>query len=235
MSCKKSISGPYRATKLWNDAVRSFYNGMPVSRHWRGLRQYERCFTASEAVDWLHQHLQSNPNFSRSVSRDQTIKLLRKFVKAGLLEDVRGVTTRPEDFREGRDLYRFSSRSPLKALRTPGRTALAALDPNTPQADLGGSPLLRRYRSSLRQSVRCKRGADRDASPNTDAPAPKARPRRAASLHRGENAANERRAKADQGDRGGKDQGGMQECHLVARPPTVQETNQVWKEVLLDK
>lgn len=46
---------------------------------------------------------------------------------------------------------RFSSRSPLKALRTPGRTALAALDPNTPQADLGSSPLLRRYRSSLRQ------------------------------------------------------------------------------------
>lgn len=233
MSGKKSISGPYRATKLWNDAVRSFYNGMPVARHWRGLRQYERCFTATEAVDWLHQHLQTNPNFSRTVSRDQTIKLLRKFVKSGLLEDVRGGTTRPEDFREGRDLYRFSSRSPLKALRTPGRSALAALDPNTPQPDLGASPILKRHRSSIRQSVRCKRStAERDASPGDDAPRAKVRPRRAASLHRGENAVNERRDKEAQH---GTDQGGMQECHLVARPPTTEETNQVWREVVLDK
>ena len=46
---------------------------------------------------------------------------------------------------------RFSSRSPLKALRTPGRSALAPLDPNTPQPDLGASPILKRTRSSVRQ------------------------------------------------------------------------------------
>ncbi|MPC19616.1 DEP domain-containing protein 1A [Portunus trituberculatus] len=64
----------------------------------------------------------------------------------------------------------------------------------------------------------------RDASPGDDAPRPKVRPRRAASLHRGENAVNERRDKEAQR---GTDQGGMQECHLVARPPTTEETNQV--------
>ena len=61
----------------WNDTVRAFHNGMPVAKHWRGLRQYENCFTSAEAVDWLNGHLKSDPNFGPSVTKDQTVKLLR--------------------------------------------------------------------------------------------------------------------------------------------------------------
>ncbi|XP_042863645.1 DEP domain-containing protein 1A-like isoform X3 [Penaeus japonicus] len=232
MSAKKAISGPYRATKLWNDAVRSFYNGMPVSKHWRGLRQYERCFTASEAIDWLHNHLQSDPNFGSSVSRDQTTKLLRKFLKSGLIEDVRGNSVRPEDFKDSRELYRFSNRSPLKALRTPrtpGRVALASINPNTPSAkkenDEGASPILRkRHQGSGRESMRrtqtqAEAGRQRGGSIRT-----KILSKKAGSQPTGENAANEV-----------KDNGGMQECHLVAKQLSKTEVNEVWKHVLLGK
>lgn len=232
MSAKKAISGPYRATKLWNDAVRSFYNGMPVSKHWRGLRQYERCFTAAEAIDWLHNHLQSDPNFGSSVSRDQTTKLLRKFLKSGLIEDVRGNSVRPEDFKDSRELYRFSNRSPLKALRTPrtpGRVALAAINPNTPsakkEADEGASPVLRkRHQGSARESMRraqtqTEAGRQRGGSIRN-----KILAKKSGSQHSGENAANEV-----------KDSGGMQECHLVAKQLSKAEVNDVWKHVLLGK
>ncbi|XP_071533389.1 uncharacterized protein [Panulirus ornatus] len=231
MNGKQSISGPYRATKLWNDAVRSFYNGMPVSRHWRGLRQYDKCFTAIEAIDWLHNHLQNDPNFGNSVSRDQTIKLLRKFLKSGLIEDVRGSTARPDDFKDNRELYRFSNRSPLKALRTPrtpGRSVLGTLNSNTSNnrqnQDEGASPVLkRRSHGSVRESTKGIRSEDaereRGGSLRT-----KIKPRRVESLHSGENAVNEV-----------KDHGGMQECHLIAKQLSKAEINDVWKHVLLGK
>ena len=68
METPKPITGPYRATRLvsfllmltsfdsyiylvhsvsqWNEAIRTFNNGVPRKRHWRQLRQYENCFTA---------------------------------------------------------------------------------------------------------------------------------------------------------------------------------------------
>ncbi|XP_068240420.1 DEP domain-containing protein 1A-like isoform X2 [Palaemon carinicauda] len=203
MSGKKPsiLSGPYRATKLWNDAVRGFYNGMPVSRHWRGLRQYERCFTAAEAIDWLHVHLKNNPNFGSSVSREQTTKLLRKFVKAGLIEDVHGSSSHSENFKDNRDLYRFCNKSPLKALRTPrtpGRIALGTLSSNNPSyvdGNEGASPVLRKKWEN----------------------SPKIR-------KLDENVINE-----------AKDNGGMQNCHVVAKPLTKDETNNVWKWVFMER
>ncbi|CAL4063721.1 unnamed protein product, partial [Meganyctiphanes norvegica] len=230
MGAKKPISGPYRATKLWNDAVRSFYNGMPVSRHWRGLRQHDRCFTATEAVDWLHGHLQSDNNFGSSVTRDQTVKLLRKFLKSGLIEDVRGVSTRPEDFKDNRDLYRFSNRSPLKALRTPktpGRSALSNINSNSSnpsETDLGASPVLRKKadtsdekesKLSRQESVRPRLGSVR---------LKKVKRASSSQENQGDNTINE----CKEGD-------GMQECHLVGRCLSPPETEEVWKNVLLTR
>ncbi|KAK4307168.1 hypothetical protein Pmani_021048 [Petrolisthes manimaculis] len=220
MSGKKTISGPYRATKLWNDAVRSFYHGMPVGGHWRGLRHYDRCFTASEAIAWLHHHLRHDTNFGASVSRDQTTKLLRKFVKAGLIEDVRGSSyTHQEEFKDSKDLYRFSSRSPLKALRTPrtpGRPPLSSLHSNN-KCEEGASPMLsKRLPGSFRESIRSKsRAGPRDCK---------------------ENAANERKDLGNQecGSEG-ESQGQLQKCHLVAKTLTKEETNQVWRKVYLQQ
>ena len=50
---------------------------MPLGRHWRGLRQYDSCFTAIEGIDWMPEELRSNENFGADVSRENTVKLLR--------------------------------------------------------------------------------------------------------------------------------------------------------------
>lgn len=90
----------------WNEAIRIFNNGVPRKRHWRQLRQYENCFTAIEATSWLHTQLKANPNFGPNVTKDQVQQLLCKFLKAGVFEDVRGVESTPEHFKENSGLYR---------------------------------------------------------------------------------------------------------------------------------
>uniref|UniRef100_A0A6A7FU87 DEP domain-containing protein 1A-like n=1 Tax=Hirondellea gigas TaxID=1518452 RepID=A0A6A7FU87_9CRUS len=120
------ITGPYRATRLWNAAVRAFHGGMPVSRHRRGLRVYDDCFLGADAVTWLHKHLCGNPNFASSVSKEQTTSLLKKFLKCGLLEDAVSGSGSTGLFKD-RGLYRFSRLSPLRALRTPGRRSCSEL------------------------------------------------------------------------------------------------------------
>ncbi|XP_076034655.1 uncharacterized protein LOC143021201 isoform X2 [Oratosquilla oratoria] len=230
MSDKKPIVGPYRATKLWNDAVRSFYNGMPLSRHWRGLRQYDNCFTAADAIDWLHQHLRNDPNFGTSVSREQTIKLLRKFVKSGLIEEVKNNKSNVENFKDNRDLYRFSNRSPLKALRTPktpGRTALASVNKNIP--DYGSSPVLRRHVQGS-----SKTGDTSSSKPALGKLDAISFVRRSTRRYKGDNAIN-----TDKENKGkSKDKpevNNIPECHLVQRPLTQEEQEEVWKHVLIGK
>ncbi|XP_040195619.1 DEP domain-containing protein 1B [Rana temporaria] len=105
--------GPYRATKLWNETIELFRDGMPQKRHRVHFKIYEKCFTASEAVDWLHELLQCNQNFGPQVTRDQTIQLLNKFTKNHVIEDVKGRWGK-EDFEENNNLYRFPPTSPLK-------------------------------------------------------------------------------------------------------------------------
>ncbi|XP_063818919.1 DEP domain-containing protein 1B [Pseudophryne corroboree] len=105
--------GPYRATKLWNETIELFRAGMPQKRHRVHFKTYDRCFTASDAVDWLHELLQCNQNFGPEVTRSQTIQLLKKFQKNHVIEDVKG-RWGSEDFEDDNSLYRFPPTSPLK-------------------------------------------------------------------------------------------------------------------------
>ncbi|KAM9329060.1 DEP domain-containing protein 1B [Gastrophryne carolinensis] len=105
--------GPYRATKLWNETIELFRAGMPQRRHRVHFKIYEKCFTASEAADWLHELLQCNQNFGPEVTRAQTIQLLKKFQKNHVIEDVKGRWGK-EDFEDNGSLYRFPPTSPLK-------------------------------------------------------------------------------------------------------------------------
>ncbi|OCT58056.1 DEP domain-containing protein 1B isoform X1 [Xenopus laevis] len=105
--------GPYRATKLWNETIELFRAGMPQKRHRVHFKIYERCFTAIEAVDFLHELLQCNQNFGPEVTRTQTIQLLKKFQKNHVIEDVKGRWGK-EDFQDNGCLYRFPPTSPLK-------------------------------------------------------------------------------------------------------------------------
>ncbi|XP_054034532.1 DEP domain-containing protein 1B isoform X1 [Dryobates pubescens] len=105
--------GPYRATRLWNEIIELFRAGMPLRKHRCLFKSYERCFKASEAVDCLHELLGSNQNFGPEVTRSQTVKLLKKFLKNHVIEDIKGRWGK-EDFQDDGHLYRFPPSSPLK-------------------------------------------------------------------------------------------------------------------------
>ncbi|XP_072367163.1 DEP domain-containing protein 1A-like isoform X1 [Scyliorhinus torazame] len=107
--------GPYRATKLWNELIKLFRAGMPLRKHRLHLKKYTNCFTASEAVDWLHELLRNNSNFGPEVTRQQTLQLLRKFLKNHVIEDIKG-RWGGENLDDNSQLYRFPSTSPLKVV-----------------------------------------------------------------------------------------------------------------------
>ncbi|XP_014663453.1 PREDICTED: uncharacterized protein LOC106806114 [Priapulus caudatus] len=168
-------SGPYRATKLWNDVVRSFRASMPLKKHRRSMRYYDNCFTPSDAVEWLHGHLQENPIFGRDVTRQQITQLLEKFYKCGVFEDVRGAKHN-KDFSDSGHVFRFvDNLSPVKLSRTPLKVRtnnVSHLAPN--HLDFGKS---------------------KPHVPKSD----------------------------------------LQECHLVAKPLTPAEVEDVWKGVTLSR
>lgn len=54
----------------WQEVITGFRAGMPRHKKRLKMRLYENCFTGSEAVEWLHLHLQSTGLFG-STSRQQ--------------------------------------------------------------------------------------------------------------------------------------------------------------------
>lgn len=89
----------------WNETIKLFRGGMPLRRHWAHFRCYDWSFTGSEAVDYLHELLRRNNNFGPEVTRYQTLQLLRKFLKAHVIEDIKG-RHGTENFEDSGQLYR---------------------------------------------------------------------------------------------------------------------------------
>ncbi|XP_072294072.1 DEP domain-containing protein 1A isoform X1 [Eucyclogobius newberryi] len=121
MSSHVVTPGPYRATKLWNEVTRLFRAGMPLKKHRHNFRHHTSCFTASAAVEWLHQLLRNNSNFGPDVTRQQTVQLLKKFLKNHVIEDVKG-RWGTEDLEDNNGLYRFPTTSTLKPIPCPSQT-----------------------------------------------------------------------------------------------------------------
>ncbi|XP_052657942.1 DEP domain-containing protein 1A isoform X5 [Harpia harpyja] len=115
MEGRPAAPGPYRATKLWNEITRYFRAGMPLRKHRQHFKKHGSCFTASEAVEWLHEVLRNNSNFGPEVTRQQTVQLLRKFLKNHVIEDIKG-RWGSENLEDNGALYRFPSTSPVKPL-----------------------------------------------------------------------------------------------------------------------
>ncbi|XP_003478869.2 DEP domain-containing protein 1A isoform X1 [Cavia porcellus] len=115
MESRGGPPGPYRATKLWNEVTTSFRAGMPLRKHRQHFKKYGNCFTAGEAVDWLYDLLRNNSNFGPEVTRQQTIQLLRKFLKNHVIEDIKG-RWGSENLDDNNQLFRFPATSPLKSL-----------------------------------------------------------------------------------------------------------------------
>ncbi|KAB0351209.1 hypothetical protein FD754_016066, partial [Muntiacus muntjak] len=88
----------------WNETVELFRAKMPLRKHRCRFKSYEHCFTATEAVDWLHELLRRSQNFGPEVTRKQTVQLLKKFLKNHVIEDIKGKWGQ-EDFEDNRHLY----------------------------------------------------------------------------------------------------------------------------------
>lgn len=152
--------GPYRATKLWNEVTRLFRSGMPIRKHRQSFRVHSACFTAAAAVEWLHQLLRTNSNFGPDVTRQQTVQLLKKFLKNHVIEDVKG-RWGSEDLEDSGSLYRFPSTSPLKPIPSP-----TPKQTSTPGSGLKRSLSLRdneglfRFRSTKKQSKETQENVD---------------------------------------------------------------------------
>ncbi|XP_029639868.1 DEP domain-containing protein 1A isoform X4 [Octopus sinensis] len=112
------FSGPYRATKIWNTIIRAFKHGMPIGRRRRYMKVYDKAFTATEALEWMHKYLKSNPNFGSDITKQQTVQLMGKLLKARIFEDVQG-SKKKREFAEGGRVYRFNQSSPAKDSRVP--------------------------------------------------------------------------------------------------------------------
>ncbi|EMP41385.1 DEP domain-containing protein 1B [Chelonia mydas] len=100
-----SCDQPNLRMQQWNQTIELFREGMPLRRHRSLFKNYECCFKASEAVDWLHKLLRCNQNFGPEVTRNQTIQLLKKFLKNRVIEDIKGRWGK-EDFEDDSHLYR---------------------------------------------------------------------------------------------------------------------------------
>lgn len=83
-----------------------FRAGMPLKKHRQHFRVYGNCFTAAAAADWLHELLRNNKNFGPEVTRQQTVQLLKKFLKNHVVEDVKG-RWGTEEFEDNAQLYRY--------------------------------------------------------------------------------------------------------------------------------
>ena len=92
---------------------------MPTRKHMKNLKSYDHCFSASEVIDWLHKNLQKNSNFGSDVTKDQTVQLLNKLVRARIIENVRDEES--QEFKDG-ELYRLVEKSPVRQVRTPGKS-----------------------------------------------------------------------------------------------------------------
>ncbi|XP_021111216.1 DEP domain-containing protein 1A isoform X2 [Heterocephalus glaber] len=88
---------------------------MPLRKHRQHFKKYGNCFTAGEAVDWLYDLLRNNSNFGPEVTRQQTVQLLRKFLKNHVIEDIKG-RWGSENLDDNNQLFRFPAISPPKTL-----------------------------------------------------------------------------------------------------------------------
>ncbi len=86
---------------------------MPLKKHKKNMRTYENCFSSTDAVDWLQKSLQKNPNFGAEVTKEQTVLLLQKLYRAGIIENVRE-DSNDEEFKV--NIFYFKSRFSILSL-----------------------------------------------------------------------------------------------------------------------
>ena len=70
------MTGPFRATKIWNDLIEHVKGNVELKRRRHKMRHIESCFTGTDAVDVvLHFLLNERETFSTELSREKATKV----------------------------------------------------------------------------------------------------------------------------------------------------------------
>lgn len=93
----------FSATILWNKLVQLFQSKMSCKTHRKGIKVYDNCFVASEAITIVHEILRQH--VKKDASRKQAKKLLQKFLLLRVIEDVKG-RNGLETLSDNKQLYR---------------------------------------------------------------------------------------------------------------------------------
>ncbi|XP_042191444.1 DEP domain-containing protein 4 isoform X2 [Callorhinchus milii] len=82
-------SGPFCATKLWNNIIHALQTQVEVKRHRRFLRTYSDCFSGSDAVDVVLSHLMQNVYFSNNdISRIKATRLCQALMDHKVFDQI---------------------------------------------------------------------------------------------------------------------------------------------------
>ncbi|KAM4614909.1 DEP domain-containing protein 4 [Polymixia lowei] len=83
------LSGPFRATHLWQNIIHALQTQVEVRRRRKHLRLHTECFTGSDAVDAVLSYLMQNVVFCASeVSRLKATRLCQALMEAKVFEPV---------------------------------------------------------------------------------------------------------------------------------------------------
>ncbi|XP_056133746.1 DEP domain-containing protein 4 [Lampris incognitus] len=83
------LSGPFRATQLWQNIIQALQTQVEVRRRRRHLRLHTDCFTGSDAVDAVLSYLMQNVVFCASeVSRLKAARLCQALMETKVFEPV---------------------------------------------------------------------------------------------------------------------------------------------------
>ena len=70
------LSGPFRATQIWNEIIDHLKSRVELKRRRMKMKTYENCFTGQDTVDVVLTYLLSEKNtFSSDLSREKAIKV----------------------------------------------------------------------------------------------------------------------------------------------------------------
>lgn len=70
------ISGPFRATQIWNEIVTHLKLTVEVKRRRHKMRYVDNCFTGSDAVNVVFQYLLKDQScFGAEICREKAIKV----------------------------------------------------------------------------------------------------------------------------------------------------------------
>ena len=70
------LSGPFRATQIWNEVIEHLKEEVEVKRRRQLLRNYDNSFTGTDAVDVVLHYLLSGQDKFSNLSREKAVKVL---------------------------------------------------------------------------------------------------------------------------------------------------------------